>query len=273
MAGARPEARLNHLGTRVRLDQLLVARGLFVSREQARAAIMSGAVQVDGHRQDKAGTLVSEGARVEVCGPRIPFVGRGGVKLAAALDGFGIDPTGWTVLDIGASTGGFTDCWLQRGARRVYAVDVGYGQLAARLREDPRVAVRERVNARYLTPAVVDGQLVDAVSIDVSFISPRLIWPSVTPLLKPGAVVVELVKPQFEVGPARVGKGGVVRDPAAHRWALEQARLALEQAGLGVQGALPSPIRGAKGNREFLLWAIRGGRAAQIDWEDALHSE
>jgi len=271
MAGTGAKTRLGP-SLKVRLDQLLVERGFFASREKARAAVMAGEVLADNVRVDKPGTLVRRDAQVTVlAGPS--YVGRGGVKLAAALDSFGIKPQGWVVADIGASTGGFTDCWLAYGARHVYAVDVGYGQLAERLRNDPRVTVRERVNARYLRAEDVDNASLDGASVDVSFISPRLIWPALVPLLRSGGVVIQLVKPQFELGPKAVGKGGIVRDAAAHAQALALACEAMQAAGLAPQAARPSPIRGAKGNREFLLWAVKDGIPGSIDTETVARSE
>ncbi|HLN92905.1 MAG TPA: TlyA family RNA methyltransferase, partial [Thermoanaerobaculia bacterium] len=195
---------------RTRLDLLLVARGLAPTREKAQAMILSGGVSVDGRRVDKAGQAVEETASVAVAGPPHPYVSRGGLKLAAALDAFRLDPTGLVCLDVGASTGGFTDCLLQRGAARVYAVDVGYGQLDSKLRGDPRVVLRERVNARFLSSEHVPEPVAIAV-VDVSFISTRLVLPSVVPLVARVGAIVVLVKPQFEAGRAEVGKGGIVR--------------------------------------------------------------
>jgi 23S rRNA (cytidine1920-2'-O)/16S rRNA (cytidine1409-2'-O)-methyltransferase len=235
-----------------RLDRLLVARGLAPTREKAQAMILAGRVNVDGRRVEKAGTAVAGDAAIAVEGPPHPYVSRGGVKLAAALDAFGIDPAGRTCLDVGASTGGFTDCLLQRGAKRVYAVDVGYGQLDAKLRTDPRVVVREKVNARRLSRAEVPEPVAIAV-VDVAFISARLVLPPLVPLLSPGGRVVVLVKPQFEAGRARVGPGGVVRDPEVHRAVLRETREGLARHGLVAVDAMPSPLRGADGNSEFLF--------------------
>ncbi|HEV8610437.1 MAG TPA: TlyA family RNA methyltransferase [Thermoanaerobaculia bacterium] len=237
---------------RTRLDRLLVLSGLAPTREKAQALILSGAVSVDGRRVDKAGAPVEETAALAVAGPPHPYVSRGGVKLEAALDHFRIDPCGLVCLDVGASTGGFTDCLLQRGAAKVYAVDVGYGQLDAKLRGDSRVAVRERVNARSLSRDDVPEPVALAV-IDVSFISTRLILPAVAPLLVKGGVVVVLVKPQFEAGRAEVGKGGIVRSEDIRRRVVSE--IADAGAGLGLEplGSIPSPIRGARGNEEFLL--------------------
>ncbi|NDY42240.1 TlyA family RNA methyltransferase [Dissulfurirhabdus thermomarina] len=238
---------------RVRLDARLVSLGLAPSRQRAQALIGAGKVRVDGRPVDKAGRLVPLAARVEVAGPDHPFVSRGGLKLAHALDTFGIEVRGLSCLDVGASTGGFTDCLLQRGARHVIAVDVGYGQLAWRLRQSPRVTVLERTNIRHLAPGAL-GQPVDLAVVDTSFISLRLVIPAVLPHLGPGGRIVALVKPQFEVGRAHVGKGGVVRDEAALAATLEDlVRFFNRSLSLSVRGPVPSPIRGAKGNREFLV--------------------
>ncbi len=229
-----------------------MARGLAPTREKAQALILAGLVNVDGRRAAKAGEAFGEDAEIAVGGPPHPFVSRGGVKLSAALDHFAIDPAGWVCLDVGASTGGFTDCLLQRGAARVYAVDVGHGQLDARLRADARVVVRERVNARWLSGADVP-EPVDLAVVDVSFISLRLILPAVVPLVKAGGSVVVLVKPQFEAGRAEVPRGGVVRSPATRRRVVAEIEEAGRRLGLAVLGAISSPIRGARGNEEFLL--------------------
>jgi len=248
--------------SRHRLDLLLVARGLAPSREKAQGMILAGQVEVDGRRVDKAGTAVAEDAEVRVAGPEHPYVSRGGVKLAAALDAFSIDPSGLVCADVGASTGGFTDCLLQRGARRVYAIDVGYGQLDARLRGDPRVVTLEKVNARALTREHLP-EPPSFASMDVSFISVRLVLPALVPLLAAGATVVVLVKPQFEAGRAEVGRGGIVRSDSVRDRVVAEVGEAARALGLEVLGSIPSPIRGAKGNQEFLL-ALRvpaGGSA------------
>ena len=237
---------------KTRLDRLLVARGLAETREKAQAMILAGRVSVAGRRAEKAGTAVADDAAVEVAGPAHPYVSRGGIKLAAALDAFGIDPRGLVCLDVGASTGGFTDCLLQRGAARVYAVDVGKGQLDAKLRSDPRVVLREKVNARRLSRAEV-SQPVALAAIDLSFISVRLVLPAVVPLLAAGARVVVLVKPQFEAGRGEVPRGGVVRSEATRRRVVEEVASAGEALGLEVVGSIESPIRGAAGNVEILL--------------------
>jgi 23S rRNA (cytidine1920-2'-O)/16S rRNA (cytidine1409-2'-O)-methyltransferase len=236
----------------MRLDRLLVLRGLAPTREKAQAMILAGVVSVDGRRVEKAGMPVEEAADVSVSGPPHPYVSRGGMKLEAALDHFRIDPSGLVCLDVGASTGGFTDCLLQRGAAKVYAVDVGYGQLDANLRGDPRVVVREKVNARSLSKDDVPEPVALAV-IDVSFISARLILPAVVPLVAKGGAVVVLVKPQFEAGRSEVGRGGIVRSEDVRRRVVSE--IANAGAGLGLEplGSIRSPIRGAHGNEEFLL--------------------
>jgi len=237
-----------------RLDLLLVARALVPSRERARSLILAGDVVVGGRPETKAGTLVDDQSAIELRLPDHPWVGRGGIKLAHALKVFGIDPTGTTALDIGASTGGFTDVLLQRGADRVVALDVGHAQLDWRLRSDRRVFVIEHKNARHLRPEdlPIDTRTFDLVTIDVSFISLRHIFPVVPALLSPMGQVIALVKPQFEAGRQEVGKGGIVRDPAVHARVLEDVRLAALTVGLDRVGLEPSPIEGMEGNREFL---------------------
>ena len=239
----------------VRLDTLLVERGLAASRERARALILAGSVRVNGQPASKAGTPVPLDADVAVATAEHPYVGRGGLKLAHALDAFGVAVTGRTALDIGASTGGFTDVLLQRGAARVVALDVGHGQLDWKIRSDPRVDVLERVNARTLTDtALPPGRApFDIVTIDVSFISLRHILPVVPPLTRHDADVIALVKPQFEAGRTEVGKGGIVRDPAVHARVLDEITAAADALGLGRAGSTESPIAGMEGNREFLL--------------------
>lgn len=234
-----------------RLDSLLVERGLFASREQARAAVLGGLVRVNGQKVDKPGTRIASGAQVDVLGPAWPYASRGGVKLARALDIFGVTLLGKVVLDVGAATGGFTDCALQRGAARVYAVDVGYGQLAWRLRQDPRVRVLERTNIRYLDPATL-GERADLATIDVSFISLLKVLPAVKELLKPDGEVIALVKPQFEAGREKVGKKGVVRHPATHREVLQQVITGAAALGFACRGLTYSPLKGPRGNIEFL---------------------
>ena len=235
-----------------RLDVLLVEKGLFSTREQARRAVMAGSVRVDGRTLDKAGASVREGVPLEVVA-REPFVSRGGRKLQAALDHFGIDPAGRVCLDVGASTGGFTDCLLQRGALRVYAVDVGYGQLDQRLREDPRVIVKERFNARQLSAAEVPEPCSLAVA-DLSFISLAKVAPAIVGRLEPGADFVPLVKPQFEAGKGEVGRGGIVRDETVRRRAIDRCVEDLMALGLEFRGEMDSPVLGAEGNREALAW-------------------
>jgi 23S rRNA (cytidine1920-2'-O)/16S rRNA (cytidine1409-2'-O)-methyltransferase len=240
---------------KVRLDQLLVARGLAASRERARALLIAGHVEVNATRVTKAGTMVDEAVDLVVRQPDHPWVGRGGIKLAHALDVFGLDVTGMTALDIGASTGGFTDVLLQRGAARVVALDVGHNQLDWRLRSDPRVTCLEGVNARYLRPDVLPDGLrsFGLVTIDVAFISLTYVLPVVPPLLAPGGRVVALVKPQFEAGRDEVGSGGVVRDPGVHARVLDRVSQAAVQVGLRRLQLEPSPVTGAEGNQEFLL--------------------
>ena len=235
-----------------RLDTLLSERGLVTTRERARALILAGQIKVNGTVVSKAGTPVADDASIELVTPDHPYVGRGGIKLAHALDVFGIVPTGRNALDVGASTGGFTDVLLQRGAATVVALDVGHGQLDWRLRNDPRVIVREGVNARTLSRSDMP-HLVDLVTIDVAFISLRHIFPALPPVLAPGADVVALVKPQFEAGRDQVGKGGIVTDPAVHDAVLAQVTKSAIESGFTRIAMTPSPITGAEGNREFFL--------------------
>jgi 23S rRNA (cytidine1920-2'-O)/16S rRNA (cytidine1409-2'-O)-methyltransferase len=238
--------------TRARLDQLVHGQGLAPSRERARALILAGQITVDGAPVTKAGTMIDETSELALVTPDHPYVGRGGLKLARALDAFHIDVARRNALDIGASTGGFTDALLQRGARQVVAVDVGHGQLDWGLRIDPRVIVRERLNARYLTPADVPGPF-DLVVIDVAFISLRLILPVVPPVLVPRGDVVALVKPQFEAARGEA-KRGLVRDEHVHARVLEEVRAAGSAVGLAPLDSIPSPVTGAaRGNVEFLL--------------------
>jgi 23S rRNA (cytidine1920-2'-O)/16S rRNA (cytidine1409-2'-O)-methyltransferase len=237
---------------RARLDTVVVERGLAPSRERARALILAGRVFVEGQLVDKAGTPVAVDAAVLIAGPDFPYVSRGGVKLAHALDCFCVKVEGRQALDIGASTGGFTDVMLRRGAARVVALDVGHGQLDWRLREDPRVVVIEHRNARRLELGWLPGP-VDLVTIDVSFISLRLILPTVPAVLNPGADIVALVKPQFEAGRHEVGKGGLVKDVATHTAVLQRVTAAAASIGLVAIGETPSPITGATGNQEYLL--------------------
>ncbi len=236
-----------------RLDVTLLERGLAESREKARALIMAGAVSVDGRRADKAGQAVGADAAIEVAGDTLPFVSRGGLKLDRALSVFPLSLAGKFCLDIGASTGGFTDCMLQNGARHVAAVDVGYGQLAWKLRNDPRVTVLERTNARNMEPAWFSERAAFS-SIDVSFISLRLMLPPLFGCLADEADVVALIKPQFEAGRSEVGKNGVVRDARVHTEVCRQLMAFASDAGYLVRGLSYSPITGPKGNIEFLLW-------------------
>ena len=245
---------------RVRLDTLLVDRGLAPSRERARALIMAGHVRAESSTPLKPGTFVPADAAVSLVVPDHPYVGRGGVKLAHALDTFGIDVRGRDALDIGASTGGFTDVLLQRGASHVVALDVGRGQFDWRLRSDPRVLVIEGMNARNLRLADLPGP-VDVVTVDVSFISLRLVLPAVPPLLRAGADVVALVKPQFEAGREEVGRGGLVRDVTVHERVIADVSAGAAAIGLAPQGMTPSPITGATGNQEYLLH-LRAGPAS-----------
>lgn len=243
-----------------RIDLLLVERGLAESRTKAQALVMAGAVVVGETRVDKPGALVDPSAPIRLKEDAAPqrYVSRGALKLERGLEAFPIDPAGKTCADLGASTGGFTDLLLQRGAAKVYAVDVGYGQLHAKVRGDPRVVVRERENARALTAASL-GERVDLVVGDLSFISLRLVLPAVKAILRPGGEAVLLVKPQFEVGKGEVGKGGVVRDEAKRRAALASVEAAARALGFEVLGEAESPIEGPAGNREWLL-ALRAAR-------------
>jgi 23S rRNA (cytidine1920-2'-O)/16S rRNA (cytidine1409-2'-O)-methyltransferase len=243
---------------RIRLDRLLLERGHARSRERAQALVMAGVVRVGGRPAGKPGSLVPSDAVVTVTGADHPYVGRGGVKLQGALEAFGIDPRGRVALDVGASTGGFTDCLLQRGALRVYALDVGAGLIDWSLRTDARVVLMERRNARHLRPGDL-LEVIDLAVIDVSFISLRLILPAVAPLLAPQGDIVALVKPQFEVGRREVGAGGIVGEPRLHLEALRAVARAATASGLGILAACRSPITGAQGNREFFLRLTPGG--------------
>jgi 23S rRNA (cytidine1920-2'-O)/16S rRNA (cytidine1409-2'-O)-methyltransferase len=235
-----------------RLDVAMLSQRLVESREKAQALILSGKVTVDGQKASKPGHAVAEGAHIEIAEP-LKYVSRGGLKLEAALAHFGIDPTGKVCLDVGTSTGGFTDCLLQHGAARVHCVDTGAGQIDWKLRTDPRVVLHERLNARYLTISDI-VESVQLIACDVSFISITLLIPALAPLLAPGGDWIILVKPQFEVGRELVGKGGIVRDPAAQQAACDKVAGALANAGFATR-LTDSPILGAEGNREFLLHA------------------
>lgn len=247
-----------------RLDQIVFDLGLAESREKAKALIMAGSVYVDGQKQTKPGAAVAPDAAVEVRGAKLPYVSRGGLKLEKALNVFGIDPKDFVCVDCGASTGGFTDCLLQRGAKHVYAVDVGYGQLAWSLRSDDRVTVMERTNARNLSPDMFPERM-DMAVMDMSFISLRLVLPAVRSLLTDDGQVVCLVKPQFEAGRDKVGKKGVVRDPEVHREVLEDFVAAAGGLGFAVAGLDYSPVRGPEGNIEYLAWLKTAGENADVD--------
>lgn len=233
----------------MRLDQLLKDRGLYPSREKARRAVMAGCVEVAGRLVDKPGTPVNDDAELRVLESREPYVSRSGRKLESALEAFGLDPSGWTCLDVGASTGGFTDCLLQRGARRVVALDVGRGQLDYGLRNDDRVEVMERVNARHLGPDDLQEPC-DLITVDVSFISLTKVVPALLPHLAPGGLLLPMIKPQFEAGRQQVGKGGIVRDEAVRRAVVDERIRDLEALGLRCVGRHDSSVHGARGNRE-----------------------
>jgi len=254
----------NARNPRKRLDQRLVDEALVESRERARGLILAGQVRVDGRRVDKPGTLIGSEAEVTIAGPEHPFVGRGGVKLRAALDAFGVDVKDKVCLDVGAGTGGFTDCLLQAGAATVIAVDVGHGHLHPRLRHDPRVIFLERVNVRHLTDRHLPVRPHLAV-IDVAFISLTLVIPVIADLLPPDGEIVALVKPQFEVGRGEVGKGGIVRNPHQHGAVIRKVAGSARELGMVVRGLCASPILGAKGNREFFLYLAKSSaRPASI---------
>ncbi|MHB1406421.1 MAG: TlyA family RNA methyltransferase [Desulfitobacteriaceae bacterium] len=251
-----------------RLDLLLVQRGLAASREKAKATVMAGLVYIDGQKTDKPGMEVAASALVEVKGDILPYVSRGGLKLAKAIEAFNLSFAGMVVADIGASTGGFTDCALQNGASRVYAIDVGYGQLDWKLRTDPRVVVYERTNARYLQQGSLPEQ-VDWVVCDVAFISVTKIFPAMLELLKPDGQVMTLIKPQFEAGREHIGKKGVIKDENVQRQVLLSVMNEAERLVFTVQGLDYSPIRGPEGNIEFLAWLTRNTQAS-LDWKNSL---
>lgn len=260
---------------KVRLDTLLVERGLADSREKAKRCIMAGMTYVNGRRQDKPGTKVDPNARVEVRGDPVPFVSRGGLKLARALDVFPVSVRGKTVIDVGASTGGFTDCLLQNGAAKVVAIDVGYGQLDWKLRQDPRVVVMERTNIRYVTPGDLD-ELADMATVDVAFISLTKFLHSLVDLLVPEGEIIALIKPQFEAGPHQVGKKGVVRDPAVQVEVIRGVLTVAQSVGLGARALTFSPILGPKGNLEFLVYWQKGAVSQRQDfaaWAGEIVSE
>jgi 23S rRNA (cytidine1920-2'-O)/16S rRNA (cytidine1409-2'-O)-methyltransferase len=248
-----------------RLDILLFERGLVATRSRAKVLIMAGEVMVDGQRVDKPGTKVSRSADIQLIAP-MPYVSRGGYKLAGALDLFHIDVKDKICTDVGACTGGFTDVLLQRGGAHVYAIDVGYGQLDWKIRQDPRVVVMERTNVRYLEEL---PEPVEIVSIDVSFISLKLVLPVIKNWLAPGGDIVALIKPQFEAGPQQVGKGGIVKDPAVHRQVLEEILDWSMENDISPQALMISPIQGSDGNREFLVH-LRQGRAGLDSLEEAI---
>lgn len=238
---------------KTRLDQILLKKGLAESRQKAKAMIMAGEVMVDGVRQDKPGHTFYESSEITLKSASTPYVSRGGLKLEEAINHFEIDVNNLVLLDIGASTGGFTDCLLQKGAKKVLAVDVGYGQLHWKLRQDPRVVIFEKTNARHLTPEHINEHVEGAV-IDVSFISLKLIIPVITQLLPDNSFIVALIKPQFEAGKGQVGKGGVIKNPDLHQSIVKDIREFCIDTGWNVEGYIPSPILGPKGNREFLIY-------------------
>jgi len=245
-------------GKKKRLDIRIVENGMAASRQRAQALIMAGKVLVDNLRVDKPGTVVSEEAVIDLKGEDIPYVSRGGLKLESALQGFDISVEGLICLDVGASTGGFTDCLLQSGASKVYAVDVGYGQLAWKLRQDTRVIVIERTNIRYLAEDALP-QKIDLVTIDTSFISLKLVVPAVLKFMKENARILALIKPQFEVGKGKVGKGGVVRDSMLHDEVIRSLSSFFTKLNLSKQSIVPSPVLGPKGNKEFIISLKREG--------------
>ena len=234
-----------------RLDVLLTEQGLVETRSKAQAIIMSGEVYVEGQKADKPGAMFEDTASIEVRGSVCPYVSRGGLKLEKALRDFGVDPAGFVCSDSGASTGGFTDCLLQKGAAKVFAIDVGYGQLAWKVRNDPRVVCMERTNIRYVTPEDL-GEPLDLSVVDVSFISLKIVLPAIRALLKPTGQVLCLIKPQFEAGKEKVGKKGVVRDPAVHLEVLERFAALAKELGFTIRGLTFSPVKGPEGNIEFL---------------------
>lgn len=240
-----------------RLDVLLVEKGLVDTRARARAVIMAGSVFVAGERVDKAGAVVKDDAEIVLKGETLKYISRGGLKLEAALDAFGVDVAGKTAVDLGSSTGGFTDCLLQRGASKVYAIDAGRGQLDWKLRNDPRVVSMEKFNARYLKPEDIGGEPVGIAVIDVSFISLTKIIPPAAGVLAPGGALIALIKPQFEVGKGEVGKGGIVRDESKRREVVDKITAFVSGLGLDVKGVVESPITGADGNVEYLICAVK----------------
>ena len=252
-----------------RLDVILMERNMFPSREKARTAIMTGRILIHGNKETKAGTMIAEDTEIEVIGHDLPYVSRGGLKLEKAVKAFELDFKDKIVLDIGASTGGFTDCSLQNGAKKVYAVDVGYGQLAWSLRSDSRVVVLEKVNARYLTEEQVP-ELADFIVTDASFISLKKLVPHLISFLKEDGAFVSLIKPQFEAGKEKVGKKGVVRDPAVHKEVICDLLAFFEEQKLSVEKLTFSPIKGPEGNREYLVLLRKNGGVYEPPDVDAL---
>ena len=239
---------------KVRIDQLLYKRALTESREKARALILEGKVIVNGQKVEKPGTMVNQNAEITICGETLPYVSRGGLKLEKALKEFPIDVKDKVAMDVGASTGGFTDCLIQHGAKKVYSVDVGYGQLAWELRTDPRVVPIEKTNIRYMPKEKIPEE-VDIVTVDVSFISLRLVIPKILEFLKPDGEIIALIKPQFEAGKGEVPKGGVIKDPEKREKIVQEIKQFFESLNVKIVGIIPSPIPGQKGNIEFLLYA------------------
>ena len=255
-----------------RLDVLLVSRGLAETRTKAQAIIMSGDVYVGGQKADKPGMSYEDTVEIEVRGQACPYVSRGGLKLEKALRDFGVDPTGYVCSDSGASTGGFTDCLLQQGAAKVFAIDVGYGQLAWKIRQDPRVVCMERTNIRYVQPEDL-GEPLDLSVVDVSFISLKIVLPAIARLLKPTGQVLCLIKPQFEAGKEKVGKKGVVRDPAVHQEVLEHFVALADELGFTIRNLTFSPVKGPEGNIEFLGHLSREAGVRNVPDLEALVAE
>lgn len=254
-----------------RLDTLLVKKGFFQSRERAKASIMAGVVFVDGQKSDKPGTMIKEDAEIFVKGNQCPYVSRGGLKLEKSIKEFGISLNESVCMDVGASTGGFTDCMLQNGAKKVYAIDVGYGQLDWKLRTDDRVVNMEKCNFRYLDPETIEEKI-DFISVDVSFISLKLILPVCSKLLADGGQMVCLVKPQFEAGREQVGKKGIVRDRDVHEEVIKKAISYAEENGLTACGLTFSPVTGAKGNIEYLLYICKDENLSYNVYEELIHN-
>ena len=248
------------MATKIRLDLLVVQQGFAPTRQRAQALIMAGKILVDQVPVDKPGSRVAPDAKLALKGAEMPYVSRGGLKLEGALKAMGYSPSGLTCLDVGASTGGFTDCLLHHGAKKVYAVDVGYGQLAWSLRQDKRVIAIERTNIRHLPTALVP-EPIDMVTIDVSFISLKIVVPCVLDFLSPKGDILALIKPQFEAGKGNVGKGGVVKDPQVHQDVIDSLKEAFGQLGLSCGPIVPSPVLGPKGNQEFIVWIRRADPA------------